>query len=226
MTNPDDWWRHQSPAAPHDRPHDPPTSGLPLQTEPPATSFDPSVDVPVDYTAPPNPVALNAGLALAAAFVVFVLSGLIFPTLYPMASAVALAAGFATNGALQALAPSLDADSRLPFAMLATVIVFWPVMRLDHRLAANLAPYRVVRHVARVFLIASVITLMSLNDRAGLPRSIGQALAVVADPHFLPMLAVVAVLAHLALTKAPRVRALWDDGLELFRLRPSGLPMR
>jgi hypothetical protein len=224
MTNPDDWWRQQTSAQPHDRPHDRQTAGLPLEKDQSGPSLGPPTDEVVGYTAPPNPFELQAGLILAAAFVVFLFSALIFPTLYPMASVVAVAAGFATNGALRVLAPSLAADSRLPFAMLATVIVFWPVMRLDHRLAATVAPYRILRHIARVFLIACVFSLISLNDGPGAPRSIAQARLVMADSHFLPVLAVTAVLAHLLLTKASRLRATWDWGLELVRLRPSDLP--
>ena len=88
-------------------------------------------------------------------------------------------------------------------------VVFWTVSRLDHRLADAVRPYRAVRHVVRVIVLAIALTFWTFG-RGG------------ADPSgFLPVLIVSGVVAHLVLTRAHRFRAHWHYVLELVRLRPS-----
>jgi hypothetical protein len=122
---------------------------------------------------------------------------------------------------LRVAAPNLGEDGRRVFWMLAVVIVFWPMSRFDHRLADALPSYRFVRHVARVVLVALVLALYNLNPNPGFPRSLTQALAVMSDHRFLPVLVVLMVVAHLVLTKATGLRARWRGGLEIFRLRAT-----
>jgi hypothetical protein len=166
---------------------------------------------------------MDGGTILFAAFVVFIFSPVIFGTLYPIATGAALVASFATQGFLRVAAPGTAPDSRLPFAMLAALVVFWPLSRLDHRLAATVPPYRMARHVARVALFAGFCTLMSLNPSRGLPRSPIELRMVLANPFALPLFAAIAILTHLFLVRAKRTRAMWDTALEFFRLRPRNL---
>jgi hypothetical protein len=98
--------------------------------------------------------------------------------------------------------------------------------RLDHRLAASIAPYRLARHVARVILIAMLLTLSTIseNGRNGwMPRSAFELRLLFADSRFLPVMAVSAVVAHLFLVRAKVIRARWERGLEFVRLRPKSL---
>ena len=217
MTNPSDEWRLRQPAAPHARGHDRLVPG-PQQNQ--AISWtDDAVDSPTPTVGTGSPAAINLWLFVAKAFVVFLFSPLIFGTLYPLATAVAFAAGFATNAVLRVAAPHLGADGRRVFWMLAIVIVFWPMSRFDHRLADTLPPYRFARHVARVVLVALALALYNLNPNPGFPRSLIQALGVMSDHRFLPVLGVLMVVAHLVLTKATGLRERWRGGLEIFRLR-------
>jgi hypothetical protein len=115
----------------------------------------------------------------------------------------------------------LDASGRLPFALLAGVVVFWTMSRFDHRLADRAQSYRIIRHVVRVLLIANFVAITSLNESgSGLPRSLGQARLVVRDRRYLPVMLVLAVVAHLLLTRAKGLRERWHTGLQIFRLRP------
>ena len=226
MTNPNDYWRHQQSAAPHAPPHAPQAPGLPLQPGQPAMNIGGGDDAfPVDARLG-DPMAVNMWLMIACAFIVAVFSAPIFGSLYPMATAAAAAAYFAMDGALHAIMPRLDDSSRLPFVGAATLVVFWFMSRLDHRLAATILPYRLVRHVARVVLIAILLTLNTISEpgRNGwMPRSLFEVRLVLADSRFLPVMAVAAVIAHLFLTRAKRTRARWDRGLEFVRLRPKSL---
>jgi len=169
MTNLNDEWRLRQPAAPHAPGHDRLVPG------PQQNQANPWTDDAVD-SAPPtigtgSPAAINLWLFLAKAFVVFLFSPGIFGTLYPVATAAAFAAGFATNAVLRAAAPNLGEDGRRVFWLLAVVIVFWPMSRFDHRLADALPSYRFARHVARVGLVALVVALYNLNPNPGFPRS-------------------------------------------------------
>lgn len=161
-------------------------------------------------------------MLLFCAFVVLVFSGPIFGSLYPLAAGVALVAGLVTDGVLRVAARTLDASSRLPIDMLAALVVFWPMMRLDHRLATTVPPYRLARHVARVFLIAAFISMAMANESGGqwMPRSIGQ-LRALADSRHLAVMAVAAVFAHWFLTRRGTVHARWDEALGFVRLRPN-----
>lgn len=220
MTNPEDRWRHQTSAAPHAPSHDPLTPGLPLQHGSPAMNIG-SDDAFPAYTGGVNPYLL-----LVVGFIVLVFSGPIFGTLYPLAAVPAAAAYFATKGVLRAIAPSMDVSSQRPFALLATLVVFWFMSRLDHRLAARVAPYRLARHVARVFLIAAFLTPSTISQpgRSGwMPRSIFELRLLLTDPRVLITMAFWAVVAHLFLVRAKGTRARWDRALEFVRLRPKSL---
>jgi hypothetical protein len=108
-----------------------------------------------------------AGVWLGELFLLLVFGAPIFGTSYPMAAGAALAAGYATRTLLGAIAPGLGADGRLPFALLAAAVVFWPVSRLDHRLADSSATYRAARHVARVVILAFALTFWTFGRRGG-----------------------------------------------------------
>ena len=217
MTNLNDEWRLRQPAAPHAPGHDRLVPGPQQNQANPWT--DDSVDSATPTIGTGSPAAINLWLFLTKAFVVFLFSPGIFGTLYPVATAAAFAAGFATNAVLRVAAPNLGEDGRRVFWLLAVVIVFWPMSRFDHRLADALPSYRFARHVARVGLVALVVALYNLNPNPGFPRSLTQAFAVMSDHRFLPVLGVLMVVAHLVLTKATGLRARWRGGLEIFRLR-------
>jgi hypothetical protein len=188
------------------------------------TSTPVAADAPFQYTAPPDPRVLNIGLLMAAAFVVFVFSVPIFGTLYPLAVGGAGVTGVATDAVLRHAAPSLDSSDRLPIEMLAGVLVFWVLSRLDHRVAARVRPYRYGRHVARLCLASTLTATACLNPSNGLvPTSPWQLHAIIANPLFFPVLGVAAIVTHLVLTKATNLRGMWDRGLEIFRLRPKDL---
>jgi len=226
MTNPNDRWRHQQSAAPHAPQHSPLTPGLPLQPGQPAMNIGGGDDAFPVSDRSGDPTAINVWLMIAGAFIVAVFSGPIFGSLYPLATGTAAAAYFAMDGMLHSIMPRLDDSSRLPFVGGATLVVFWFMSRLDHRLAATIPPYRLVRHVARVVLIAILLTLntIGLPGRNGwMPRSLFEVRLVLADRRFLPVMAVAAVIAHLFLTRAKGMRARWDRGLEFVRLRPKSL---
>jgi hypothetical protein len=225
MTNPADRWRHQTSAAPHAPSHDPLTPGLPLQQGQTAMNIGGSDDNFQAYTSH-SAGGVNPWIAIAVAFIVLIFSGPIFGSLYPIAAAPAAAAYFATKGALHAVMPRLDVNDRRPFAMLAALVVFWFMCRLDHRLAARIAPYRRARHVARVLLIAAFLTpsTISANGRNGwMPRSTFELRLLVTDSRFLMAIAFWAVVAHLFLVRAKVTRARWDRALEFVRLRPKSL---
>src|SRR5512140_3767066 len=118
MSNPDDWWRHQTSAKPHDTPHDLPHPGMPL-TDPGEMGFGPATGAA--YTGPGDAAAAAIGVKIAGAFFVLIFSAPIFGTLSPLAAGSALVAGLATNKVLAASFPI--ADDRLPFALLAGAVV-------------------------------------------------------------------------------------------------------
>jgi hypothetical protein len=223
MTNPDDYWRHQTSAAPHAPPHDPQIPGLPLDQGQPAVNIGGSENFQMP-TATGNVGGWNPFLTLANAFIVCLFCVPIFGSLYPMATGAAVATYFAVDRALRAVI--LDDSSRLPFVGVAALVVFWFTSRFDHRLAATFAPYRYARHVARVLLVATFITMqtISVNGRGGwMPRSAFEVEVLVTDHRFLPVMAVAAVIAHLFLTRATGLRERWDRSLEFLRLRPRSL---
>jgi hypothetical protein len=177
------------------------------------------------YTTPPDPRTLNIGLFMVASFIVFCLSAPIFGTLYPAATAAALAAGLISDGLLRHTIPAWDASSRLAISLPAAITVFWIASRLDHRAAASLPAYRWARHVARVILVSLLVAASSLNPEGGLvPTNAYQLHAIVSNPAFLPFVGVMAVVTHITLTKAATLRGMWDRGLAVWRLRPSDLP--
>jgi hypothetical protein len=223
MTNPDDRWRHQTSAAPHAPSHDPLTPGLPLQGQP-AMNIGGSDDASA-YPVNSGP-GVNIWVLIAGGFIVLIFSGPIFGTLYPLAAVPAAMAYFAVKGALHVVMPNLDVNDQRPFALLATIVVFWFMSRVDHRLAARVAAYRLTRHVARVFLIAAFLTPSTISEpgRNGwMPRSAFELQLLVTDRRVLVAMAFWMVVAHLLLVRAKGTRAKWDRVLELVRLRPKGL---
>jgi RNA polymerase sigma-70 factor, ECF subfamily len=119
MTNPNDSWRHQSPAAPHAPSHDSLTPGLPLQSSQPFQSLGGP-----DHSYQPASVGYSAaggsgaGMLLVRLFVILIFAGPIFGTLYPLATGVALVAGVATNVMLAGSAHSLGVEGRLAVGMI------------------------------------------------------------------------------------------------------------
>jgi hypothetical protein len=195
------------------------------QTGPGPSAGDDGPTQAYHYTAPPDPRTLNVGLFLVASFIVFCLSAPIFGTLYPAATGAALAAGVIADGLLRHTMPAWDAPTRLAISLPAAVAVFWIASRLDHRAAAYLPPYRWVRHVARVILVSLLVAASSLNPEGSLvPTNAYQLHAIVSNPAFLPFVAVMAVVTHLGLTRARKLRGAWERGLEVWRLRPNDLP--
>lgn len=164
----------------------------------------------------------GGGVIIAAIMLVLVFSGPIFGSLYPLASGAALVAGLATNAVLSISARGLSPEGRLPLSMLAALVVFWPMMRLDYRLA-TFPPYRIARHIVRVVLIGSYFALVTFGDSGGrwLPTSIAQVRWLVTDQTHLVALVIGAIIGHLVLTRAKRIGARWSSALELVRLRPA-----
>lgn len=161
---------------------------------------------------------------MVAAFVVFVFSVPIFGTLYPVAAGGAGITSVATDAILRRAAPNLDSSDRLPVVMVAGVIMFWILSRFDHRVAARVRLYRYGRHVARLCLVSTLTATACLNPGNGLvPTSPWQLHAITTNPLFFPVLGVAAIVTHLVLTKATKLRGLWDRGLEISRLRPKDL---
>jgi hypothetical protein len=114
-----------------------------------------------------------------------------------------------TRTLLGVIAPGLGVDGRLPFALLAAALVFWPTSRFDHRLADANARYRVGRHVARVVLLAFALTFWTFGRRGGAATSM------------IIMVVVWGAIAHLVLTRAARFRNHWHLLLQFVRLRPN-----
>src|SRR5262249_40961328 len=112
MTNPNDQWRHQQPAAPHAPAHDRLTPGLPLNS--PTPNFPSADDAYPTSVASSDPYAVNPWLPVAAAAIVLVYSGPIFGSLYPLPTGVAVLIGFVVNGTLRVGAKGLGADGALP----------------------------------------------------------------------------------------------------------------
>ena len=179
---------------------------------------------PFDYSTPPDPRILRAGLFMAASFCVFCLSAPIFGTLYPIPTTVSFLAAFMSDGVLRHALPRWDATDRLPIEILIGVVLFWTLSRWDHRAAAYVAPYRYARHVVRVILIALVVTMTSLNPNGSMvPTAPWQVVAITSNPVFWPFLIGVAVAAHFGLTKWRWAHREWDNGLKIYRLRPRSL---
>jgi hypothetical protein len=221
MTNPNDYWRHQQAAAPHAPPHDRVSPGLPLHSPSPmAPASDDEYPASVRSG---DPYAINPWLMVAAAAIVLVYSGPVFGSLYPLATGVALGAGFFVNAVLRGGAPGLGADGRLPFSMLATAVAFWPMMRLDYRLVTTVPAYARVRHAARLVLIGVFFSLATL-DRTGsrfFPRSFRQVTAIFTDPSHLIVFVIGALGARWMLAKATRLRATWGAAMRFLMLRPT-----
>jgi hypothetical protein len=97
--------------------------------------------------------------------------------------------------------------------------------RLDHRLAARIAPYRLARHVARVILIGVFLTPSTISPlgRSWIPRSSFELRLVLADRRIYVVILFWAIVAHLILVRAKGFHAKWDRGLEFVRLRPKSL---
>jgi hypothetical protein len=211
-TNPDDWWRHQQSAKPHDTPHDPVTPGMPL-TDP---GFEPqfqSVQV-----SPGGGGTSGFGIFIF----VFIFGAPIFGSLYPLAAGTALAAGLATNAFLHTAMPGLDPAGRGAFALLAGLIVFWPACRLDGRMGAVLPPYRWLRHALRLFLVAAMLTGPTFRVPDGgsyLQFFVMRLVGALANPF---ALGIVALIAHYLITRQG-LREWWHHGLEILRLRQWNL---
>jgi hypothetical protein len=217
MTNPDQW-RHQQGAAPHAPAHAPQTPGLPLGGSP-SSPADDSFGAPVSSGG-----GSGAGVVILKFIIVLVFAGPIFGGLYPMATGLAVAAGFTATGLLRGAA-SLSESDRTTIGAIVALVAFWPLMRLDHRLAATIPPYRLGRHVLRLVLIGGYVSLVTMNESGPrfMPTSFAQARFVFSDPKHLVALAVGAVAAHLWLTRWTASRARWERALEIFRLRPANL---
>ena len=213
-TNPDDWWRLQSPARPHDTPHDPVIPGMPL--------VDPGFERQVQAVPAGPAAAAGGGGGLGIFIFVFIFGAPIFGSLYPLAAGSALAAGLATNAFLHTAMPGLDPAIRGAVALLAGLFVFWPACRLDTRMGAVLPPYRWIRHALRLFLVAGLLTGPTFrvpdgaNWLAYLPMRL---LGALANPF---ALLIVGAIAHYLLTRKG-LRRWWRIGLEILRLRPWGL---
>ncbi|HEX3868071.1 MAG TPA: hypothetical protein VHV78_15015 [Gemmatimonadaceae bacterium] len=228
MTNPDDRWRHQSSAAPHAPSHDPLTPGLPLQSSQPGMQLGDGGGAeayPV-YNGEGNPVLRNLGLALVAACIVLIFSPVIFGTLYPLSTGIAFVSAFIIDFVLRGLAPAMSPEGRLPIDMLAGVIAFWPLCRLDHFFAASHAAYRRGRHVFRIaaFALYTTITTFHESGTSWGPRSIGEGLRSFVSISHLIVFGLTALFAQWLLRRARRPREWWEGALELVRLRPKGLP--
>ena len=154
--------------------------------------------------------------------VVLLFAPLFFGTLYPLSTLAATTAGFATNAILRVSAPNLGSDGRTPFALLAAAIVFWPMMRYEHRLALRNRGYRIGRHWARLVLIGVLFSLIVINQGENgnwMPRSLAQVLALFTDQRRFIAFAVGAVLAHLVLTRAQGFRTWWNIAFGIVGLR-------
>ena len=220
MTDPNDHWRHQQPAAPHAPPHDRIPPGLPLHPSSPMAPPDDEYPASVQSG---DPRGINPWLMVAAAAIVFVYSGPVFGSLYPLATGVAVGAGLFVNAVLRDGAPGLGADGRLPFSMLATAVAFWPMMRLDYRLVTTIPVYARVRHIARLILIGAFFSLATLDRTGGpfFPRSFGQVAKIFTDPPHLVVFVVGVIAARWMLAKATRLRATWGAAMEFLMLRPT-----
>lgn len=149
-----------------------------------------------------------------------IFSAPIFLCLYPLAAGTALAVSLTSNKFLRGA--GFAPDNALPVSILVFLVVFWPMSRLDHRLAENVPPYRLVRHVARVVLTGFFLTLYTAGGVGGeliMPRSIAQVQLMLASSTHLITMAIAMVFAHLLLTRAKGLQAYWDNGLEIFKLR-------
>ena len=216
MTNQDDYWRLRESAAPHDRTHD---LTVGEQRHGQSTFGAPAFET---TPAPSGGGGGGSGL-LTLALVTLLFAAPIFGCLYPLAAGTGFVTGLATNSLLALVAPSLGADGRLPFALLAGVVAFWATSRFDHRLADRSTSYRRARHVVRVCLIAAVITVNMLNQQTGgwMPRSVQQVQAITGDSRFLIVMGLSMVAAHFFLVKAKGFREFWHTGLKIVKLRPS-----
>ena len=143
----------------------------------------------------------------------------IFGCLYPLASGTALAAGFAANRLV--LSAGSASDTALVVSLVVAIVVFWPMCRLDQRLAMSVPPYRWARHVARIFIIGFLITVNVMGGSGVnfLPHSMLEVQLMIANSRYLIVMAVSVVIAHLFLTKMNFVRTFWGNWLEVLKLR-------
>jgi hypothetical protein len=156
----------------------------------------------------------NPGVVLNVLLGIFALAtaNWLFPMLYPLAGAAAAAT--AVFGVV--LAQRQASTSPLILVGLASLVVFWLVSRVEHRLAQR-AGYRRARHLVRLLLVALAAYGVMVGGSSfrvpSLADSVGPLIVVL----------VVVVAMHVLLTKATGLRERWHGAMEAVRLRPKHL---
>ncbi len=216
--NPNDWWRHQQPAQPHDRPHDTSFGG----GAPPGPVWGGPIVDPPDPMTQISPAGAQLGTIIATFIVCCIFFVPIFGSLYPLAAGSATAAGFIMDAFLRTGMHVMDGTDRLALDLLAAAIVFWITCRLDHRVASLIPPYRWVRHVFRLILFglfASTPGILSSSTIAWYATLLTRPSLALSDPSMIVPMLLTAALAHFVITRKG-LRQKWHDGLEFFQLRP------
>lgn len=144
---------------------------------------------------------------------------------YPVATASALAVGFAAEGIANAVGLGASAV-RWAFVFVPLLAVFWVVCRLDQGWGLKSRPYYYVRHVVRMLIFALLANGAAHNaaataaDRPAMPAL----QAMFSTPvYWLPVLLMV-VFWQLFFMRALKFRQYWDMKLKSWRLRPKDFP--
>ena len=144
--------------------------------------------------------------------------------LYPLPALAAGATAIYAAGILLKLIPPdpvLLVNSFLSIlaAYGAAIVVFYFAMRVEERLARNIA-YRMVRHVVRLVCLA-LMAVFAIERASGIPLLAGPDLSVssaniariLRTPDYLIAVFVFVVMMHFVLWKADKIRAFWHRRL-------------
>jgi hypothetical protein len=153
------------------------------------------------------------------------LAGIVaWPILYALPVGAAIVATGVVYGVLEYGFGVVDEGARRWLTALAVVvglILLFPLSRLDHRLARSWL-WRGPRHLVRLALFTGVVHLAVTARFAPAELDVWRPVpggSLLGRPLYLFVLAVVAVLVHVVLTR-PGFRAWWHRGLEAIGLRP------
>jgi hypothetical protein len=129
--------------------------------------------------------------------------------LYPVAAAVAAAAGSAAFTAIGG--GPITPSGRLVMSGVVAFIVAWPATLFDQRFLARYNPYWVVRHVLRLALLGFYAYVLTLSRMTGgrVPTTRPQFSSLTWNVEAIIVAAGVVVVMHLFLTTTPWVRNAW-----------------
>ncbi|HEY8793681.1 MAG TPA: hypothetical protein VIM15_01965 [Gemmatimonadaceae bacterium] len=237
MVPSDDYWRHTSPWPGHDattpshapgtpQPYDsPPLTGYDFPPAAPFGGYDghSGTDGYGAYGGYGGTASAGGGFWLVA-FVIFFWAVphalALLVVLYPLATAIEIGAARGIFLLAGKFDTGVASTTQIAAAIVASLVLLWPVSHLEQRLANNRA-YRIARHVVRLALLGLLVHRMTITMPSAepLPQWMHPFRGLFRSPEQLAVTLGAVALWQLLLVNGMGIQTAWHRALEVVRLR-------